>query len=234
MNRSILSIGVALCATLSLTACTDEAPTAAAAEDHAAHLGINARNGAEIGQTLGWYDGKNITFHYNKPFFCAEPTASQANSKCILGEEPAAKPRSGEIPVLYVTVPLFAPSEAYSAEFAGTLQCPELGKCINHPGTIDLSAIQGILVSLFGETTGGLAPNFPLPPHSHVIGDEGSLAKAGWWEIEVVGVPSEAAWKRLAMGKNLETVRELQAEGAVTGDIPTNLFLFFSVNPSGK
>ena len=48
------------------------------------------RNGAEIGQTLGWGDGKTITFHYNKPFFCGSPTASQADSKCILGEEPGS------------------------------------------------------------------------------------------------------------------------------------------------
>ncbi len=219
--RALLSTPLAVIGAFSLVACAD-GPTAAV--DHSAHLAAmnSGRNGAEIGQTLGWADGKTITFHYNKPFFCAEPTASQADSKCILGEEPADAPRGGKIPVLYVTVPLFALNNPE------TLQCPTAGSCINHPSTIDLSVIESIV--------GPGAGNALLPPHSHVVGDDDMKrqgANAGWWEIEVVGVPTQAAWDELVAGRSLRTIRKLQAEEKVTGDLPTNLFLFFSVNKTG-
>lgn len=223
--RSLFSAAVLTAGVLSATACSDSAPTGVA-EDHSAHLSALAasqgRNGAEIGTTLGWADGKVVSFHYNKPFFCAEPTASLASSKCKLGEEPAATPRPGQLPVLYVTVPLFALNNPE------TLQCPVAGNCINHPSTIDLTAIESIV--------GPGAGNALLPPHSHVVGDDDMSRQgpnAGWWEIEVVGVPTQAAWDELVAGRSLRTVRALQSRGAVTGDIPTNLFLFFSVNKSG-
>jgi hypothetical protein len=77
--------------------------------------------------------------------------------------------------------------------------------------------------------------NAALPPHSHVIGDEDGAAKAngGWWEVEVIGVTSPASWQQIVNGKSLETVRALQATNGsgVTGDIPTNLDLFFNVRP---
>ncbi len=220
--RSLITTSLAVAGAFALSACSD-APTEAV--DHAAHmaeLAKSGRNGAEIGQTLGWGDGKTITFHYNKPFFCGSPTASQADSKCILGEEPGSTPRGGEIPVLYVTVPLFALNNPE------TLQCPTAGNCINHPSTIDLSVIESIV--------GPGAGNALLPPHSHVVGDDDMTrqgANAGWWEIEVVGVPTQAAWDELVAGKSLRTIRKLQSESKVTGDLPTNLFLFFSVNKSG-
>lgn len=226
--RSLLASGALLAGALSVSACSDTAPTGVA-DDHAAHMAASlasstsqGRDGAEIGTTLGWGDGKTISFHYNKPFFCAEPTASLADSKCKLGEEPADAPRGGKIPVLYVTVPLFALNNPE------TLQCPTAGSCINHPSTIDLTAIESIV--------GPGAGNALLPPHSHVVGDDDTKrqgANAGWWEIEVVGVPTQEAWDELVAGKSLRTLRALQDRAAVTGDIPTNLFLFFSVNKSG-
>jgi hypothetical protein len=219
-RRFELSAIVATLATITLGACADVAPTAAMDHsEHGAVMASSGRNGAEIGRTDGWADGKTVTFHYNKPFFCAEPTASQASSKCILGEEPSTDPRHGKIPVLYVTVPLgFTPATS-------TLQCPVAGQCINHPSTIDLSPV-------FGAGTS----NALLPPHSHVVGDDDMNRQgpnAGWWEIEVVGITSQTAWDALVAGKSLRTVRTLQGNGSATGDIPTNLFLFFSVNKSG-
>ena len=88
------------------------------------------------------------------------------------------------------------------------------GECINHPGTLDLSAV-------FGPGT----ENAALPPHSHVV----DVKHGGWWELEVVGVTRAEAWEQLVAGKSLDTVRELQAAGTATGDIPTNSFLFFNV-----
>ena len=66
----------------------------------------------------------------------------------------------------------------------------------------------------------------PLPPHSHIV--DGS--QGGWWEIEVIGVTSLDAWNQIVAAKSLTKVRELQAAGTgITGDIPSNLYLFFNV-----
>jgi hypothetical protein len=219
--RSLVAAAGIAGATYGLAACTDASPTQPMAHDLAAHASApladrsNAHMGAMKGTTGGWSDGRNVTFFYNKPFFCAQPPASGATTGCALGAEPTQAPRGGPIPVLYVMVPLgFTPDR-------GTLQCPEAGACINHPSTIDLSRV-------FGAGT----ENALLPPHSHIVGrEEGSAAaNAGWWEIEVVGVTSPAAWQRLVDGKSLATLRALQAANdGVTGDIPSNLYLFFGV-----
>jgi hypothetical protein len=96
-----------------------------------------------------------------------------------------------------------------------TLQCPVVGSCINHPSTIDLSRV-------FGAGT----ENAALPAHSHIV----DVAKGGWWEIEVIGVTSPEVWAQVVEAKSLDGVRELQQAGVgITGDIPTNLFLFFNV-----
>lgn len=216
--RSITSAAVALAA---LAACSDTTPTQVAIphDAHVSAMSNSGRNGAEIGQTGGWADGKTVTFHYNKPFFCAPGSTSAATSGCILGEEPSSQPRGGKIPVLYVMGPLLAGVDP------ATLQCPTAGQCINHPSTIDLSPV-------FGSGT----QNALLPPHSHIVGDDDTTrqgANAGWWEIEVIGAPTPEAWNAIVEGKSLRTARALRAQNKLTGDIPTNLFLFFSVNRSG-
>ena len=195
------------------SACSDAGQPVQSHDVHASRE--RAHMGAETGTTPGWKGGRTVTFFYNKPFSCEQPPASGATSGCELGAEPQSAPRGGRIPVLYVMTPLgFRPDES-------TLQCPEVGACINHPSTIDLSRV-------FGAGT----ENALLPAHSHVVGDEENGANAGWWEIEVVGVTDPAVWAQVAAGKSLETVRALQAAGqGITGDIPTNLFLFFGVRP---
>ena len=46
----------------------------------------------------------------------------------------------------------------------------------------------------------------------------------------VIGVTDPAIWDEIAAAKDLEAVRELQAAGSgITGDIPSNLYLFFDV-----
>lgn len=211
MTRKHRSIAVLMTAAVLVAACSDQelplSPT-----DHAL-MGHNARGDAEIGFTDGWRDGRTVQFFYNKPFFCKSPPESGASSSCEAGEDAATPPRSGAIPALYVMTPIgFRPAES-------TLQCPVVGACINHPSTIDLSR-------LFGAGT----ENLPLPAHSHIVEKGG--AQAGWWNIEVVGVTDPAVWDQVVAGKSLERVRELQAAGeGITGDIATNLFLFFSVRP---
>ena len=173
-----------------------------------AQAGHHSASGDAKGSTGGWYDGRDVTFFYPKSGFCDRSVPAGSDSGCIVGAEANRAPRPGKIPTLYVMVPLFPGVDP------ATLQCPTAGSCVNHPSTLDLSPVFG-----------AGAANTPLPPHSHVV----DVRSGGWWELEVVGVTTAEAWDELVAGKSLDTVRELQAAGTATGDIPTNAFLFFNV-----
>ncbi len=165
------------------------------------------------GFTGGWLNGQTVQFFFTRDFFCEPPPSSGAPSQCEVGEDGGTDPRPGNIPTLYVMTPLgFRPD-------ASTLQCPTVGNCINHPSTIDLSRIGGPADAL-------------LPAHSHIV----NVMHGGWWELEVIGVKSPAVWDQIVAGKSLATVRALQANDpsgtTITGDIPTNAYLFFSVQPN--
>ena len=179
---------------------------------HAAGSAPNSAAGAPHGFTAGWLKGNTVQFFYTKEFFCAQPPSSGAPSQCEVGADGTVDPRPGPIPTLYVMTPIgFRPD-------ASTLQCPIVGSCINHPSTIDLSRV-------FGP---GFA-NVLLPAHSHII-DE---MHGGWWELEIIGVKDPVVWDKIVAGKSLATVRALQASNptGITGDIPTNTYLFFNVRP---
>ncbi len=209
--RTLTRTAAMLLAVAAITACADQNLTevdqpltaTASASSHNAHAD------AEIGTTAGWLKGQSVTFFYNKPFFCEGEPAGGATSGCVLGAEPTERPRGGNIPVVYVMTPLGFEPEG--------LHCPTVGQCINHPSTIDASRVFG-----------AGAENLPLPAHSHLVDQRVS----GWWEIEVIGVTDPAVWNQVASAKDLATVRTLQEAGSgITGDIPTNLFLFFGVRP---
>ena len=166
--------------------------------------------------TGGWFNGKVVTFVYDRNFFCAEPPSSGADSRCEAVEDAITQPRTGTIPELYVMVPLFTPLPA-----ASTLQCPTAGTCITHPTTIDLSRI-------FGAGTADAV----LPAHSHIVDDD--LGGAfDWWGIEIIGVKDSATWSRIVAARSIDSVRVLQAadpgQAKITTDIGTNSFLFFAV-----
>ncbi len=167
---------------------------------------------SHAGFTKGWFDGRTVRFYYTRNFSCSSPPASKASSKCEAGADYTQTPASTFDP-LYVIVPLgFTPAKS-------TLQCPTAGHCIDHPGTIDLSAVLGSGTS-----------DLPLPPHSHIVATSNSH-QAEWWNVVVVGVKSQAAWNKIVRGKSDWTLQYLQRHdsSAVTGNIVTNLFLYFSV-----
>lgn len=208
----VLTVAV-LASTLAVAACENpvepeasEPPAVEVVESSRSH---QALDDGEFGTTPGWFRGELVEFSYSKEFFCRQPPSSQAVSGCAMGAEPETAPRPGEVPVLYVMTPLgFRPEEA-------TLHCPVVGECINHPSTLDASRVLGPGTE-----------EIPLPAHSHIV-DE---LQGNWWEIEVIGVPDPAIWGEIVQNPSLEHVRELQAAGeGITGDIPTNLFLFFNV-----
>lgn len=171
-----------------------------------------AQNHAMVGNTAGWINGRTATFHYTKDFVCMVPPASGATSGCELGASYDAIPAAAFDP-LYVLVPLgFTPK-------AGTLQCPTAGQCVDHPHTIDLSRV-------FGAGTS----NALLPPHSHIV-TTANMGQSEWWNVIVIGVKSPTTWNRIASAKSYQEVQEERVrDGAtVTDNIPTNLFLYFSV-----
>ena len=167
---------------------------------------------AKTGFTNGWYNGHTVKFFYSKNYFCAEPPASKASSKCEAGADYTQTPAATFDP-LYVVVPLgFTPPK-------WTLQCPVAGNCIDHPHTIDLSAVLGSTTS-----------NLPLPAHSHIVATSNG-GQSEWWNVDVVGVKSLSDWYKIVHAKSDWELQYLQRHDPnnVTGNITTNLFLYFSV-----
>ena len=165
-----------------------------------------------VGFTKGWYAGHTVRFYYTRNFFCKAPPASRAHSKCEAGTNYTQTPAPTFDP-LYVVVPLgFTPPKS-------TLQCPVAGRCIDHPHTIDLSAVLG-----------SGTQNLPLPPHSHIVATSNGH-QSEWWNVDVVGVKSSKAWNKIVRAKSDGELQYLQRHDStqVTGNIPTNLFLYFAV-----
>ena len=168
--------------------------------------------GGHVGTTKGWYDGHTVTFRYTKNFYCKTPPASGATSKCEAGADYTQTP-SHTFDPLYVVVPLgFTPPKS-------TLQCPVAGHCIDHPSTIDLSAVLGSGTS-----------DVLLPAHSHIVATANSQ-QPEWWNVDVVAVKNLTAWNKIVHAKSDRELQWLQKNDskAVTGNITTNLFLYFSV-----
>jgi hypothetical protein len=164
------------------------------------------------GFTSGWYDGHTVRFYYSKNFSCQQPPASHASSRCEAGTNYTQTPASTFDP-LYVVVPLgFTPPKR-------TLQCPVAGNCIDHPHTIDLSAVLGSGTS-----------NLALPAHSHIVATANS-GQSEWWNVDVVGVKSLSDWYKIVNARSDWELQWLQRHdpGNVTGNITTNLFLYFAV-----
>jgi hypothetical protein len=182
---------------------------------------MGTQNAAQTGFTPGWFRGKTVQFFYHtNNFFCRLPVkdggAVGSDSQCEAGSDSTIDPRPADnsIPNLYVMTPIgFTPD-------ASTLHCPVAGHCINHPSTIDLSR-------LFGPSQS----NVLLPPHSHII----DQTSGNWWGLIDIGVKDQATWDKIVAGKSLSTVRTLQANDAaqqhITGDIFTNIYLYFQVQP---
>jgi hypothetical protein len=173
--------------------------------------GMSGSSHAARGFTKGWYNGRTVRFYYSKNFSCKQPPASTASSKCEGGTNYTQFPANSFDP-LYVIVPLgFTPPK-------WTLQCPA-GRCIDHPHTIDLT-------SVLGSGTG----NLTLPAHSHIVATANSH-QSEWWNVDIVGVKSLTTWNKLVRSKNSHELQYLQRakSSTITGNIPTNLFLYFSV-----
>lgn len=221
--RVLVAVGLVLTATAALgIACSDDddggsSPTAAATKAATTPASSatkpaatgTATSSADLGETPGWAGGQTGTVFYTKPFFC-NTTPCEAG---VAGMNPAGV--ADPVPSVWVLVPLFTDTAGL------TFHCNTAGKCPTHPADLDVSRI-------------GLGQVIPLPPHSHIVDpSEAGFSAAGEtpWKVVVVGIKTRAAWDQLEVGKSIETLRKVQAEGeaSTTPDVPTNLILFFGV-----
>jgi hypothetical protein len=214
-NRAagVAMLGV-LAVALAVASGTALAATGSATTNMAGMAQLTAASSAHrhVGFTKGWFAGRTVRFYYTRNYSCEAPPASRASSGCEAGSNYTQTPASTFDP-LYVIVPLgFTPRTS-------TLQCPVAGRCIDHPHTIDLSAV-------LGSGTRNLA----LPPHSHIVATNNSH-QSEWWNVFVVGVKSPRAWYQIVRAKSDRELQYLQRHDSrnVTGNISTNLFLYFAV-----
>jgi hypothetical protein len=191
---------------------------------------IPGRGIGESGMTRANYDGVALDFTYNKGFFCDTSVASTATSACEAGANyNAPPPAAGHFDPLYITVPLGF------AEPMNMLQCPDTLICVDHPGTMDLTRLEPALKPLYPNLTDAqlteALKNFAVPGHDHFI-DDTNRGNPEWWDVKIVGVTSPATYAAIQAHRSVGYIQQLidAHDATVVGPIPTNLFLYFSVN----
>jgi hypothetical protein len=161
----------------------------------------------------GWFDGGDVTLHYTKAYYCAEPPGSGAATDCEIGAPAEVPPRpAGPIPTIYAIAAVggIQPDP-------GTVACPPGSACMNHPAMIDLSRIGG-------------PSSAPPVAHSHIVTER----RGGWFNTVNIRVRSLDAWNQIAAAKTLAKVRALQADpevggaGLISPDTPTNIYFFIA------
>lgn len=100
-----------------------------------------------------------------------------------------------------------------------------------HTSAIDLGPLLGKL----GLVPPGTAVVTPTINHSHII-DQQLHTGPIWWQVVSVLIADPSAWPS-ADGKrgitSLKKLREAQALGKASADVPTNFFLLFGSDVKG-
>jgi hypothetical protein len=184
-------------------------------------MGIN-----EYGMTKSFFNGGTVSFTYSKGYYCDKSVTSAASSGCEAGAEYKTPPAASFDP-LYITVPLGFTVPAMSME------CPSALVCVDHPGTIDLSRLEPDLKALYPKLTAAqltaALKNSATPGHEHFITTQNG-GQAEWWDVKVVGVTSLKEWNAIVAHKSFTYLNQQVTKKLTTPIIPTNLFLYFSVN----
>jgi hypothetical protein len=186
-----------------------------------AGMGIN-----QFGMTKSYFDGGTVSFTYSKGFYCDKSVTSAASSGCEVGANFKTPPAKSFDP-LYITVPLGFTVPTMSME------CPAGLVCVDHPGTIDLSRLEPDLKALYPKLTAAqltaALKNSATPGHEHFI-TTANGGQAEWWDVKVVGVTSLSEWNAINAHKSFAFLNQQVAAKKTTAILPTNLFLYFSVN----
>ncbi len=183
----------------------------------------------ESGMTAAFYRHQVLDFSYSKGFFCDTSVASSASSGCEVGQT-FNTPPSAQFDPLYITVPL-----GFNVPM-DMQQCPATLVCVDHPGTVDLTRLEPALKPLYpglsdAQLTAALQ-DFAVPGHDHFITDTNQF-QPEWWDVQVVGVTSPATYAAIQHSRSFDFIEQLinSKDPHVVGPIPSNLFLFFGVNP---
>jgi hypothetical protein len=184
-------------------------------------MGIN-----EFGMTKSYFNGGTVSFTYSKGYYCDKSVSSGATSGCEAGANFKTPPAKSFDP-LYITVPLGFTVPAMSME------CPASLVCVDHPGTIDLSRLEPDLKALYPQYTAAqltaALKDSATPGHEHFITTQNG-GKAEWWDVKVIGVTSLKEWNAINAKESFAFLNTQVAKKLTTPIIPTNLFLYFSVN----
>ena len=189
------------------------------------NCGNDAPTCGQVGESYGYYNGSNVDLLYSENYYCDTAVPSNAATGCEVGAGPSSPDPTAPSPdgtsigntthgdTLYIPVPLFANAPA--------TQCTATATCIDHPPTIDLSAIAGALP---GDPSPSSLDNVPIPAHDHVVGTRnGGLPE--WWNVQVVATTDPATFATLTSVSAIDAA--VGASKAVS--VPTNAFLFFQV-----
>ena len=180
----------------------------------------------EFGMTKSYFDGHTVSFTYSKGFYCDRHVASAATSGCEVGAPFKVAPAKDFDP-LYITVPLGFTVPTMSME------CPAGLVCVDHPGTIDLSRLESALKGLYPQYTAAqltaALKNTATPGHEHFITTQNG-GQAEWWNVDVIGITSLSEWNAINAHGSFAFLNQQVTKKLTTGIIPTNLFLYFSVN----
>ena len=183
----------------------------------------------EFGMTGANYEHQLLDFTYTKGFFCDTSVASSASSGCEVGQT-YNRPPAPDFDPLYITVPL-----GFTVPM-NMLQCPSSLICVDHPGTADLSRLESALKPLYPTLTDAqltaALQNFAVPGHDHFITDTNNF-QPEWWDVQVVGVTSPSTYAAIQQHRSFGYIQHLldKKDPSVLGPIPSNLFLFFGVDP---
>jgi hypothetical protein len=184
-------------------------------------MGIN-----EYGMTKAFFNGGTVSFTYSKGYYCDKSVSSGASSGCEAGANYKVPPAKNFDP-LYITVPLGFTVPAMSME------CPSALVCVDHPGTIDLSRLEPDLKALYPKLTAAqltaALKDSATPGHEHFITTQNG-GQAEWWDVKVIGVTSLKEWNAINAHKSFTFLNQQVTKKLTTAIIPTNLFLYFSVN----
>lgn len=199
-------------------ATTGSTPSNAVSSGH----GVN-----EFGMTEAFLKGESTDFTYTRGFFCDTSEPAAASTGCEAGAS-YNKPPAKDFDPLYITVPLGFDQPM------NMLDCPSALICVDHPGTMDLTRLEAALKPLYPSLTDAqltaALKNFPVPGHDHFI-TTANAGKAEWWDVQVVGVTNAATYDEIREHQSFGYIQKLlkNKDKNVLGPIPTNLFLFFSV-----
>ncbi len=213
------SVAIVVAGGVGVAAAANTAPPASNAMQKG--MGIN-----EFGMTKSFFNGHTVSFTYSKGYYCDKSVTSGASSGCEAGANFKVPPAKSFDP-LYITVPLGFTVPTMSME------CPTGLVCVDHPGSIDLSRLEPDLKSLYPQYTAAqltaALKDSATPGHEHFITTQNG-GKAEWWDVKVVGVTKLSVWNAINSHESFAFLNQEVAKKLTTPIIPTNLFLYFSVN----